>query len=59
MNGWYASKMSPDDEGYNESAPWEICLQLDGWSPTLTVWFSTEADAVAFLKTEVLGKELL
>lgn len=55
--GWFADL----DE---EQAPvskfrWRPFLQLRGHVVRLDVWFASEADCNTFIRTEIIGKEIL
>lgn len=53
--GWFADIDGEAEPGY----PWQPCLQLDGMCLSFGVWFATEHECVDFIKSNVLGRDLL
>jgi hypothetical protein len=56
--GWFAGNRSEDDE-VDAHYPWQPILQDEGVQSPLAVWFATEADCVAFIKSKVIGRGLM
>jgi hypothetical protein len=53
--GWFADIDRDAEPNY----PWQPCLQLDGICHSFQVWFATEAECVAYIKEQILGRGLL
>lgn len=53
---WFADRLGEDDDGYLASAPrWAAFLQMDGHVASLDIWFTSEEDALAFIRDDVLA----
>jgi hypothetical protein len=55
--GWF-SDIDPDT-AIDDTFRWQACLQLEGWCPTIDVWFDTKEDCDTFIRDEVVGKPAL
>lgn len=50
--GWF----SAIDEDASTDFQWQPCLQLEGWGPTLDVWFASKEECDRFIAGDVIGK---
>lgn len=57
-HGWFSDTEAEDAPGYSPAYPWTPCLQLDGWCPTIGVWFATKEECDRFIKDNLLGQRL-
>lgn len=54
-NHWFVDRLDEDDENYDPAWPWGIFLQIEGRVVRLDDDFATEADAMAFIRDEIIG----
>ena len=53
--GWFADT----NRESNPRWPWQPCLQTDSGCFDIEIWFQTEAECLAFIKSEIIGKGLM
>lgn len=54
--GWFSDVDNEDGVGEYR---WQPCLQLDGWCPSMPAWFRSKEECDAFIRDEIIGKEML
>lgn len=57
--GWFADPGDEDEDDYDAQHPWRPYLQAAGLCVPLRMWFATKAECEEFIRTEVLGAEML
>lgn len=56
-HGWFSD--IDREEAPSGTHQWQPCLQLEGWCPSIDVWFESKEACDEFIRTEILGKPML
>ena len=50
--GWFADTYDEKQGNFT----WQPCLQLDGYCPSMPVWFETKYECDVFIRDEILSQ---